>query len=117
MIRHFNKYVDNWLSRTHQTCEAVLDVRIYIEAFWLPTYALNLAKDIPEESVGGNFALCYRHMVETAANYDKDSVPLNEVKDIIAGEEFIHDVINNHDIRSEQYYAVKRVNRDAKHAT
>merc|ERR1719356_1054546 len=117
MVHDFNDYLDAWLERSHQNFNVVLDVRIYVEAFWLPTYALNFAKDIPEASVGADFALCYRHMVETVAHYDKDSVPLNEVKDLIAGKEFIHDAINDRDRRAEQYYAVKRVNRDMKHET
>merc|ERR1719343_897644 len=115
MVHDFNNYLDAWLEQTNQDFNAVLDVDTYIEAFWLPTYALNLASDIPEESVGGNFPLCYRHMVETIANYDKDSVPLNEVKDLAGGAEFIHDAINDRDFPSASYYSVKRVNRDLRH--
>jgi hypothetical protein len=117
MVHDFNAYMDGWLEKTHQKDSAVLDVRIYIEAFWLPTYALNFATDLPEESVGGDFSLCYRHMVEVAANYDKDSVPIEEVKDLIAGKEFIHNVVSGKDVRSAQYFAVKRVNRDLHHPT
>jgi len=114
MVRHFNKYADAWLSRTHQTYQAILDVKIDVEAFWLPTYALNFAKDIPEKSVGGNFALCYRHMVDSSKN---DSVPIEEIKDLIAGEKFIHDTIDNKLIPAAPFYAVKRVNRDLNHPT
>lgn len=115
MIRDFKVFMEAWLARTHQTVDVVLNVRVFVEAFWLPTYALNFQDDLPEDSVGYNHALCYRHMVETNAHYDEDSVPLSEVKDIVRGEEFIHNELDHLKILAEPFYAVKRVNRDLKH--
>merc|ERR1719343_1254133 len=72
MIRNFKAFMDGWLARTHQHVDVLLNVRVFVEAFWLPTYAVNFQDDLPEESVTGSYALCYRHMVEPNEHYDED---------------------------------------------
>lgn len=116
-VTDFTKYMEDWLKQTNQDMEVILRLRVYLEAFWMQTYALNFATDIPPTSVGGDFSVCYRHLMERNRNYDRDSVPLNEIKDIIEGKERIHNEIDHIDPRAAQYYAVKRVNRDMTHPT
>lgn len=121
----FSKMLEQHVQQKHTDEETAMSRdavdAVYLEAFWLQTYALNFDSKSKEwetaQKNGLDNSVCYRHMVEKAADYDKDSVPIEEVKQLEKASEVIDDRIDNTKIKAAGFFAVKRVNRDMHHPT